>query len=313
MRFDNRNLFIKDADGFTKKFRNISGSAGLSYTASEKVMLKLNVARGFRAPAIQELSSNGAHEGTNRFEYGNRNLRSETSLQTDFGIEINKAHFLLRANTFYNYINDFIFYSKLRSSDNTDSLVESDGELIPAFKFSQNAATLTGFEILLDIHPHPLDWIHWENTFSYVRGRFEKAVEDSRNIPRIPAAHWNSEVRVVLLKENKHLQNLSLQFETEYFFKQKKVYTLYANETITPEYLLLNGGVSADFIRKGKKFFTVYFLAENISDVAYQNHLSRLKYTDINERTGRQGIFNMGRNFSFRIRMPLSFHPRKKQ
>ena len=37
-------------EGFKKDFSNVSASAGLSYEASDKVVLKLNMARGFRAP-----------------------------------------------------------------------------------------------------------------------------------------------------------------------------------------------------------------------------------------------------------------------
>lgn len=40
-------------------------------------------------------------------------------------------------------------------------------------------------------------------------------------------------------------------------------------------------------------------------DRAYQNHLSRLKYTDVNVMTGRQGIFSMGRNISLKIVVPM--------
>ena len=40
---------------------------------------------------------------------------------------------------------------------------------------------------------------------------------------------------------------------------------------------------------------------------AYQNHLSRLKYTDINYVTGRMGVYNMGRNLSVKINVPLEF------
>ena len=39
--------------------------------------LKLNLARGFRAPNISELSSNGVHEGTQRYELGNTSLKPD--------------------------------------------------------------------------------------------------------------------------------------------------------------------------------------------------------------------------------------------
>jgi iron complex outermembrane receptor protein len=40
-------------------------------------------------------------------------------------------------------------------------------------------------------------------------------------------------------------------------------------------------------------------------DNAYQNHLSRLKYTDENSITGRRGVFNMGRNVTFKVVLPM--------
>ena len=39
---------------------------------------------------------------------------------------------------------------------------------------------------------------------------------------------------------------------------------------------------------------------------AYQNHLSRLKYTDVNNVTGEQGVFNMGRNIVFKLLIPIT-------
>ena len=121
LRFDNRHIDSKQMlegtetkfAAFTKNFSNISASAGISYESSPELTLKLNIARGFRAPTLAELSSNGAHEGTNRFELGNRNLKSETSLQADAGIEFNSEHITLGAGIFYNAVNNFIYYRKV--------------------------------------------------------------------------------------------------------------------------------------------------------------------------------------------------------
>ena len=51
----------------------------------------------------------------------------------------------------------------------------------------------------------------------------------------------------------------------------------------------------------------LYVTAENLLNRAYQSHLSRLKYTDINAATGRMGVFNMGRNVVFKVVVPLVF------
>ena len=45
----------------------------------------------------------------------------------------------------------------------------------------------------------------------------------------------------------------------------------------------------------------MYFNAENLANIAYQNHLSRLKYAPENLHTNRVGVFNMGRNFSIKM------------
>src|SRR5688572_7183295 len=73
-------------EGFERNFSNVSASAGVAYDLNEKLTAKLNIARGFRAPNIAELASNGSHEGTLRFEIGNPDLKPETSLQLDAGI-----------------------------------------------------------------------------------------------------------------------------------------------------------------------------------------------------------------------------------
>ncbi|MES2882408.1 MAG: TonB-dependent receptor, partial [Bacteroidota bacterium] len=230
IRFDNRTLhsdkFVESNEtkfqAFSKNFRNVSGSAGISYAASEKVLFKLNVAKGFRAPGIPELASNGTHEGTNRYEYGNRNLKSESSFQADAAVEVASDHVLFTAALFYNRINNFIYYSKLQSQSGTDSVVDVNGDLTPAFAFAQKNASLFGGEFSIDIHPHPLDWLHWENTFSYVRGRFATAVENTINLPLIPAARWISEVRGEFFAAGKSLRNLAVHMEVDRTFAQNK-------------------------------------------------------------------------------------------
>jgi iron complex outermembrane recepter protein len=179
--------------------------------------------------------------------------------------------------------------------------------LIPAYKFEQRTAHLGGFEALLDLHPHPWDWLHWQNTISYVRATFTEPIEGVSNVPFIPATRWLSELKAELFAKGKTVHDLSLYVEADHTFNQDKPFTAYGTETATPGYTLLNAGVSANINSKDKTLFSIYLLGNNLSDVAYQNHLSRLKYTDVNPVTGRQGVFNMGRNFSIKLNIPLSF------
>jgi iron complex outermembrane receptor protein len=316
IRFDNRHInanpLIRDGekigDAFQKSFSNASGSIGLAYPITSKVNLKLNLARAFRAPSISELSSNGAHEGTNRFEYGDKNLTSEISTQSDFAIEYNEDHFSFNLAGYYNHFNNFIFYRKLQNNAGTDSLIEVDGDMLQAFKFDQQSVNVAGIEFTLDLHPHPLDWLHIENTFSYVSGVFKNAIEGSKNLPFIPAPKLLTEFRADFKKINTHFRNNYIKLEIDNTFKQSNPFTAYNTETATNGYTLINAGMGSEiFSKKNNKLFAFYFTASNLGDVAYQNHLSRLKYAPTNLASGRNGVFNVGRNFGLKILVPLSF------
>ena len=298
-------------DAFKRDFSNFSASAGISYTPVSYLTIKGNMARGFRAPTLTEMASNGAHEGTVRYEYGRRDLKSERSFQVDAGVEVDYEHFNFSIAGFYNRINDYIFYRRLQNGAGSDSIIIAGTETFEAFQFGQNDATLSGLELQFDLHPHPLDWLHFENTISYVKGRFDEKLDGSDNLPQIPHTRWISELRGDFLKKGKGLRNLYLLVETNAAFAQKRPFFGYNTETATPDYILLNSGIGTDFVtRKGTTWASLHFSVNNITDKAYQDHLNRLKYTDVNVATGRQGVFNTGRNFSVKLNIPLTFSSR---
>jgi len=311
-RFVNTNNLVSDNTiktfAFSKDYENFSGSLGLTVPISKTVNLKMNVAKAFRAPGIPELASNGSHEGTNRYEYGDQNLQSEVSSQADAGLDYNNQHFSINLAGYYNSFKNFIFYRKLESVNGGDSTVNVDNEDILAFKFDQRKASLSGIEFTIDIHPHPLDWLHLQNTFSLVSGKLQHAIEGSDNLPFIPAPKLLTELRGDFKKAGKHFSKLYAKIELDNTFKQRHPFTAYGTETSTPAYSLINTGVGADITdQKGRILFSLNLIATNIGDVAYQNHLSRLKYASVNLQTGRNGIFASGRNFSIKLNVPVNF------
>ncbi|MEP6846390.1 MAG: TonB-dependent receptor, partial [Panacibacter sp.] len=286
-RFDTRHIngdaMVVDAEpkfsALERNFSNISGSIGLAYQASKIITLKANIARGFRAPNLAELESNGAHEGTNRYEVGNNNLKSEISLQADAGAEINTQHVSLIANAFYNNIMDFIFYEKVQNASGADSILTdpASGTDLNLYRFTQNDAHLYGAEFSIDIHPHPLDWLHFKNTSSYIRGQFKNAVDGSKNIPFIPAAKLMSELRGNFLSKGKRYKNLYVSLSGDYTFAQNNAFTGYNTETASGGYYLINASIGTDIVAKGKTIASIHLSGFNLANVAYQNHLSRLK------------------------------------
>lgn len=320
VRYDIRNMDVENLlDGnnikgyeFTKTFSNFSGSIGGTLQPDKHFTYKLNVSRAFRSPSIPELASNGAHEGTSRYEYGERNLTSEISTQGDAGIEINNPHFSFNLSGYYNHFNNFIFYRKLSSAAGGDSIINVNGDIHTAFQFAQRPVHFAGLEAVLDIHPHPLDWLHLQNTFSYVSGRLQNAIESTKNLPFIPPAKLLTELRADVKKPAHFIKNFYFKFEIENILVQNKAFTAYNTETRSFGYTLLNMGIGAEFLNRNAVIrCTINFSAINILDLTYQTHLSRLKYAPQNLSNGRVGVFNQGRNFSIRINIPISIGLKK--
>jgi iron complex outermembrane receptor protein len=294
----------------SKQFNNITGAIGMAHDINEQLTLKLNIARGYRAPNMAELASYGAHQGTNRFEYGNGLLKSEKSLQLDAALEWSNEHMSITGNVFYNNVTDYIFYQKLSATRGGDSVIMDytnnlAGDKLYAFAFKQSNAHLYGAEFNIDLHPHPLDWLHVENSVSLIRGQFKQALDGSKNLPGIPSARWLSEIRIELFKKSKAIGNSFINVQLDNVFAQNHPFTGYNTETQTPAYTLLNVGYSTQIQNRNKILFSVSLVGQNITDVAYQHHLNRLKYGPVNDATGRMGVFNMGRNFSFKVNIPF--------
>lgn len=308
VRLDNRNVNSKEMlegtdvkfSKFNKNYSGVSGSLGLSYQLDKSSTMKLNLSRGFRAPNIAELASNGVHEGTFRYEIGDKNLKSETSHQIDVAYFLNSDHVTFEFTPFINFISNYIFTEKMQDALGNDVIIDD----VPAFKFTQGNAQLFGGEIFVDIHPHPFDWLHLENSFSYVRATQNNRPENEKFLPFIPAPKYRGEIKTQFKEISEGVTDFYAKFCVDHYFKQNNIYSAFDTETSTPSYTLLSAGIGADIKAFGKKdFFNLYLSGENLANVAYQNHLSRLKYAPENLATGRVGVYNMGRNFSLKLVM----------
>lgn len=287
---------------FDTKFSGVSGSLGATYQISERFFTKANISRGFRAPNIGEIGSNGIHEGTLRYELGNPDLKAEHSLQLDYSLGYISEHVSADLDLFTNRIDNYIFLAKLQNAEGSDSIVDGNS----VFKYTAGNATLAGGEITIDVHPHPLDWLHFENSFSMVNAVQKDQPDSSRYLPMSPAAKFTSDLKAASGSLGRHLKNAFVKIGVDYYFRQNHFYAAYGTETATPAYALLNMNIGADVYFNNKMFFTFIASAENLLDEAYQSHLSRLKYAPENFATARNGVYDMGRNVGFKIIVPFT-------
>ena len=304
-RFDNRHLKTTSLteegvlrfDALRKNFTGVTGSLGVVWNVTDRINLRLNAARGFRAPTVSELSSNGVHEGSIQYELGNPELKAEKSTQLDLGFDYTSHYVSLQASLFTNWIDDYIFLARLP--------YETDG--YRTYQYREGDARLMGGEVSVDVHP--INPLHFENAFSYVRGIQLDQPDEAKNLPMMPAPKWTSDIRYEFPNFAKnHCRRTFLAFGMEYNFRQNKFYAVDNTETATPSYALFNLSAGMDLHIFGHNCIELTFSCQNLFDKAYQPHLSRLKYVDTGSLTGRQGISAMGRNFCFKVSVPIDIH-----
>ena len=304
-RFDNRHLKTTSLteegvlrfEALSKNFTGITRSLGVVWNVTDRINLRLNAARGFRAPTVSELSSNGVHEGSIQYELGNPELKAEKSTQLDLGFDYTSHYVSLQASLFTNWIDDYIFLARLP--------YETDG--YRTYQYREGDARLMGGEVSVDVHP--INPLHFENAFSYVRGVQLDQPDEAKNLPMMPAPKWTSDIRYEFPNFAKnHCRRTFLAFGMEYNFRQNKFYAVDNTETATPSYALFNLSAGMDLHIFGHNCIELTFSCQNLFDKAYQSHLSRLKYVDTGSLTGRQGISAMGRNFCFKVSVPIDIH-----
>ncbi|PWK19805.1 TonB-dependent receptor [Xanthomarina spongicola] len=274
LRFDNRVIDV--VDSFNKNFNSFNGALGVKTKIANTITARVNFATGFRAPNLAELTSYGTHEGTNRFEIGNENLTSEQNFQTDLSLEFKNEHIEFFANGFYNIVNNYIFLLP------EGTFIDNE----PVYNYVQDNAKLYGGEIGFHLHPHPIDWLHFESSFESVTGK----QDNGEYLPLIPANSLTNTIRIE--NDGEKIQKQYAFIALRSTFNQNNVSQF---ETTTSGYNLLSAGFGG-VVSLFKKDLSITVSGSNLTNKKYINHLSRLK---------PEGIYNMGRNISVGITYTL--------
>ena len=303
----------------------MSFSFGGAYDLTKAVYVKANIARGWRAPNVAEAAANGVHDGTVVYEIGDPTLQPETSLEEDVTFGINAKDIDLELDVFNNRINDFIYAQGLKTASGADSINNSLNAAglgaAPVYKYTQGLADLYGGELAFNVHPREMPRWELNTTLSMVYGGLLHVADSAKYLPFVPPTRVTGEIKYHIPKLGKRLKSVYIKAGMLSCFEQKDVYQQYAiynglNTALTPYeyaaskaatkgYTLFNAGAGGDIMAKGKKLCEVYLICNNLLNTAYIDYMSRFKYYPVNYTTDRVGVFNMGRNLSIKILVPL--------
>lgn len=259
-----------------KTYENLSGSIGTRIHTGKENSIKLNATSGFRAPNAAELTSNGFRVETQRYEFGNIKFRKEQNLQLDLSDNFESENFALEASVFYNYINNYIFFSP------TGVMINK----YPAFAYKQDNATLKGAELALNIQPSSWKAFKLSTALSYVEGK-----TDSTQLPLMPPLRWRNEI-TFNFQQWKSISKPYVSVSGLAVFKQDKIASY---EYQTPGYFVLNLYLGGEYIFKGYPC-QITLGANNLLNKAYIDHLSRLR---------PYSVYSMGTDVFLNVKVPF--------
>lgn len=297
---------------FRHNYRGVSGSLGMTWNITERILVKANIARGYRAPNITEIGSNGLDPGAHIVYLGNRDFKPEFSLQEDIGFLAYFRDLDISLELFNNNIENYIYQSK-QYDEHGEPVVIVPGNA--TYKYQQSAARLYGAELSVNLHPRVIHWLSWNNSAAYTKGLnrnkalIAKYGDEARYLPFIPPFHWRSELRADIPGSLGFLSKMYARLEADGYADQSEFYGVDDTETFTPGYTLFNVGAGTAVMNRktGRMICELFMQMDNVFNTAYQANMNRLKYFEYyaSSPNGRMGIYNMGRNFSVKLIVPF--------
>ena len=250
-----------------RDFGNLAASIGLSIPLAHEVSLTGNISRGFRAPTVEELFSNGFHAALGTFDIGNPGLKPEQSTGFEAGLRAASGRTFAQVNGYYNFIDRYIVPRA------TDSM-NVEGNVVPLVNYAQANARLYGAEAQIETKlPYRL--------VGGLLADFTRAsFRDGGDLPYIPAARAGGSLRYDNGK-------VSIGGDARHVFEQSHV-SGDALDLPTGSYTLVNVSAAWLFTLAGSTVHSLTLRADNLLDEQYRDATSRIK----------SFAFNPGRNLS---------------
>ena len=265
---------------FNKTLPSLNGSVGFAWNPTNNWNLKTNIGTGFRSGNLAELSSDGLHEGTLRYEIGDPNLKIEQNINSEVSVNYSSRYFQFSVAAYLNHFLDYIYLAPT----GTQYLG------FDVFRHKQFNANLYGSESMLAINFPFYERLRFETNFSTVTGK----LSDGTYLPFIPPPKWTQQLQLKC-NQGKRLNNVSFLVITEEHFVQDHPAEF---ETPTSAYWLLNAGINGNWKTK-RRTFIFSITGNNLLNRNYYDHLSRFK---------EYGIHNIGRNIIVHLNIPFNIH-----
>jgi len=251
---------------FDHNFHNYSLSAGFRYELLRNLKLNFDAGHVLRSPQVNELYSQGLHQGVSGLEEGNRNLQNERSVKAVLSFDWNvKNKLFVQALGYYQFIRNFIY---LQPEDEFRLTIRG---AFPVFSYQQTDATIAGADLLVSYEP--IESIRLLAKYSFLQG---DDISNDQPLVYMPSNNLFGSFSYSI-EDGEKRKNTNISINGRYVFKQTH---LNSDQDFLPPpngYFLLGASAGTSFKLK-KATLRVSLNGENLLNTRYRDYLNRQRY-----------------------------------
>jgi iron complex outermembrane receptor protein len=270
--FENRNVAAisisvpREIVRYHNTYNNLGIMGGITHELSKNWTTTFNIGYAGRNPEVNELYSNGLHQGVGGIEEGDPTLGKETSIKNTLSIKGNvKSRLFIEGLFYYQKIDNYIF---LNPQDEIRLTIRG---AFPVFKYEQTNAQLIGFDLAATFQA--TERFNITGKYSFLQGN-----DLSNDLPLVymPSNNLYATLNYQIPKAWK-LYNIGFHINGKYVFEQKHLFA--SQDFVAPpdSYFLLGLKVSAEK-QMSKLRLNMFVRGENLLNATYRDYLNRQRY-----------------------------------
>ena len=257
---------------YKNDFHNISALFTISYHMTSSQTWSLHTGYAMRNPGINELYSNGLHQGVSGIEEGDQNLHTEKAIKNTLEHKwFPNTHVTLNTLVYHQHFKNYIF---LNPQEEVRLTIRG---AFPVFRYQQTNANIYGLDISAQVSLSNV--VLGMLKYSYIKG------DDAKNkVPLVfmpPNSLFTSLTyqakRALKLSPNVKIEEPEIEINNRWVFEQNHILAEQDFVQPPPAYNLFGLRVSSALIFPKYKI-RCFAKSENVFNISYRDYLNRQRY-----------------------------------
>ena len=271
-----------------KRFKNVTGNVGAIWKVDSTFNVFFNAGTAWRAPAPNELYSNGIHQGVSSIERGDSSLKSETCYNVTLSGIYRIKKMNLEMTVYHNQFHNFIY---LQPSNTMELTIRG---AFPVFNYTQANVRISGVDL-------KTEYLLSDKLSFLIRGMMVRAWNYDINdyLIYMPGDRGDLSVKLKLPKF-KFVDDWYVQVNNSFVAKQWRVPASVDFAPPPEAYYLLGMNVGANF-KFGRQTVYLNLGVTNVLNNRYREYLDRFRYY----------CDAQGTSYNLRLTVPLVLYDQK--